>query len=67
MTGKTLAAQLLHARTRLEANPKQMARHMRMELDRYEELESGARVLPIVDRKRVTRQIERLYSICGLK
>jgi hypothetical protein len=64
--GAPLAAVLLQAKQLLQANDQQMAKHMRMDLERYKALEGGALVLPIVKRKAVRKNAERLLDICGI-
>lgn len=64
---KEFAADLLRGRSMLQASKTQMAKHMRMDVARYEALESGAIVLPVIERKRLKRRVERLLELCGLK
>lgn len=64
---QSLADQLQAAKIKLEANDNQLAHHLRLELGQFKALASGAKVLPLKDRKNVTKRILRLYDICGLE
>lgn len=64
---RSLSSKLKETKSKLEADEKQMARHMRMSLSEYKAIESGARVLPLPAQKTVERRMERLLDACGLK
>ena len=67
MRKKSLAQKINETKLLLEANDKQMARHLRMSLGDYEAVAGGHRVLPLPAVKTMERRLERLLDICGLK
>lgn len=66
MQQRTLAAFLLESRTTLQASQAQMARFMRMDIEGYKALESGAKVLPYARRRNVRDFVNGLLKRCGL-
>jgi hypothetical protein len=64
---RSLSSKLKETKIKLQANDKQMARHLRMPLGAYKEIEAGARVLPLPAAKTIERRIVRLLDICGLR
>lgn len=64
---QTLAIRLLEVKKLLQANDEQMAKHLRMSVASYRDLESGARILPLAKRMRINKRIEGLLDRCGLK
>jgi ribosomal protein S4 len=67
MQRKSLAKKIEETRELLQANDKQMARHLRMSLGDYEAIKSGARVLPLPAQKTLERRLEGLLERCGLE
>lgn len=63
---RSLSSKLKETKTKLQANDKQMARHMRISLKDYQAIESGARILPLPAQKTIERRMERLLKLCGL-
>lgn len=66
MRRKPLTTKLQETKTLLEANDKQMARHLRIKLSDYKAIASGARVLPLPAAKTLEKRLERLLEICGI-
>lgn len=64
---KTLSSKLIDAKKILQADEKQMAKHLKITLTSYKEIESGARVLPLPAQISIERRIEGLMKRCGLK
>ena len=64
---KPLAAKIIEIKQELEANDKQMARHLKMSLKTYQSIESGARILPLPAQKSLERRMEGLLKKCGLR
>lgn len=62
-----LKVRLLQVKSKLQANERDMARHLKMSLAAYKEIESGARVLPLPAQKTLERRMRGLLDRCGLK
>lgn len=61
-----LKNRIIEVKELLQADEKQMARHLCLNLSIYRELEKGARVLPLPFQKKIERRLERLLRICGI-
>lgn len=66
MQRKSLAAKIREIRNKLQADEKQMARHMRLSLADYLAIESGRLILPLPAQKTLEKRAERLLDVCGL-
>jgi hypothetical protein len=64
---RSLSSKLKETQNKLRANDEQFARHLRIRLAAFEELKSGARVLPLPDQKTIERRMEALLERCGLE
>jgi ribosomal protein S4 len=64
---RSLSNKLKETQNKLQADDKQMARHLRLSLAQFKEIESGARVLPLPAQKTLERRMERLLQRCGLE
>jgi DNA-binding XRE family transcriptional regulator len=64
---KPFKNRIIQVKNILQANEKQMARHLRISLADYKAIESGAKVLPLPAQKTIERRMERLLELCGLK
>jgi DNA-binding XRE family transcriptional regulator len=64
---KRLATKIAEVRDQLEADDKQMARHLKMSYKAYKQIESGARVLPLPAQKSLEKRMAVLLDKCGLK
>lgn len=62
-----MASKLIQARGTLQADEKEMARHLKTSLAIYKELESGARLLPLPAQKQIDKHLKGLLDRCGLK
>lgn len=62
-----LKQQIAKAKEVLQADEKQMARYLGMNLDTYRAIERGGRNLPVVAQNSVMKRLERLLDKCGLK
>lgn len=67
MKKSPLKIRVAQARELLQADEKQMARYLGMNLDTYRAIESGGRNLPVVAQNSVMKRLERLLDKCGLK
>lgn len=67
MKQKTFRHTLWEVRRKLQASPKQMARHMKVDLRTYLNWEWGAKIPTVTERKQIIKRAERLLDICGLK
>jgi hypothetical protein len=67
MPRKSLVQKINKTKELLQANDKQMARHLRMPLPVFKDLEKGARVLPLPSQKTLERRLEGLLERCGLR
>lgn len=67
MRNKQFAAYLRKIKDLLEATDEQMAKHLRMSVESYRALESGAKTLTLTARKRINKRIEQLLKICGIE
>lgn len=64
---KPLAKKIIEVKEKLEADEKQMARHLKLSLEVYKDLESGARILPLPAKRNLERRMEGLLERCGLR
>lgn len=62
-----LKVRIIEVKNKLQANERDMARHLRISLAEYKKIESGARILPLPAQKTLERRMEGLLDKCGLK
>ena len=64
---KPLKNRIVEVKELLEADDKQMARHLRLSVKDYKAIETGGRVLPLPSQMTLERRMRELLERCGLK